>query len=53
MREKVIETNEKSIEEQGEGIVLYICGMKDEKIGRCLAVCKVKTLEYRIFRKLR
>jgi hypothetical protein len=49
---KVIE--EAKIKEMGEGSVLYIEAYSEtEKSSKNLFVCKVKTLEYRIFRKLR
>ena len=49
---KVIE--EAKIKERGEGSVLYIeAYSKTEGSSENLFVCKVKTLEYRIFRKLR
>ena len=32
------------MEEEGEGVVLYICGKNEEHEEKCLSVSKVKTL---------
>jgi hypothetical protein len=48
--------NTSSIEEQGEGCVLYFVSESsaDSSISnQTLSLCKLKTLEYRLFRKLR
>ena len=50
--------NEGSLEEFGEGVVIYITTTtKGHEEGEfeehCVTVCKLKTLEYRIYRKLR
>ena len=43
-----------SVENYGEGTVLYfIQENKLNKEQKCLSLCKMKTLEYRIYRKLR
>jgi len=48
----LIKTNEKTLKEGGEGSVIYVSGLsKDGE--KTLLICKIKTIEYRIFRKLR
>lgn len=48
MREMFITVASKSVDEEGEGDVVYFtCENK------VLSLCKLKTLEYRLFRKLR
>ena len=42
------ETGSKSIEEEGEGTVIYFTDGS-----RVISLAKLKTLEYRVFRKLR
>lgn len=44
--------NEMAIKEGGEGSVIYVSGV-DEKGEHNYLICKVKTIEYRIYRKLR
>jgi hypothetical protein len=48
----VVATNEQTMREGGEGSVLYVSGVGPDG-ERNLLVCKVKTIEYRIYRKLR
>lgn len=40
------------MKEGGEGSVLYVSGIEGEE-EKNLLICKVKTIEYRIYRKLR
>jgi len=48
MRDMFVTVASKSVEEEGEGDVVYfVCE------NRVLSLCKLKTLEYRLFRKLR
>jgi len=46
------EVSENTIEEDQEGSVLYFEGKFDDKV-EILSLCKLKTLEYRLYRKLR
>jgi len=46
------EVSENTIEEDQEGSVLYFEGKFDDK-SEILSLCKLKTLEYRLYRKLR
>ena len=48
MRALYKDTAQKSVDEEGEGAVIYLVG--EEKV---FSLCKLKTLEYRLFRKLR
>lgn len=52
LREIVVGMNQKTMKEGGEGSVLYVSGIEGEE-EKNLLVCKVKTIEYRIYRKLR
>jgi hypothetical protein len=52
LRGILVKMNEKTMKEGGEGSVLYVEGV-DEQGEQNLMICKVKTIEYRIFRKLR
>lgn len=44
--------NEMTMKQGGEGSVVYVAGVDGEG-ERNMVVCKVKTIEYRIYRKLR
>lgn len=48
MRNHYKEVGSKSVEEEGEGAVIYLYGEN-----AMYSLCKLKTLEYRLFRKLR
>ncbi len=52
LREIVVGMNQKTMKEGGEGSVLYVSGIEGEE-EKNLLICKVKTIEYRIYRKLR
>lgn len=52
LRSIVVAMNELTMKEGGEGGVLYVSGV-DAQGEHTLLVCKVKTIEYRIYRKLR
>lgn len=52
LREIVVRMNELPLQEGGEGSVLYVSGIHVDG-EQNLLICKVKTIEYRIFRKLR
>lgn len=43
---------EGELDHYGEGVVLYVTSTRQGQ-EHCHTVCKVKTLEYRIYRKLR
>jgi hypothetical protein len=53
MREKVRLINKKSIDEVGEGCVVYIEAKSANEKGYVVSLWKVKSVEYRILRKLR
>lgn len=42
-----------SVEEQGEGSVLYFVSQTPDQNFQTLSLCKLKTIEYRLYRKLR
>ena len=52
LREIIIEVAENTIEEDAEGAVIYFETKRQDKV-EVLSLCKVKTLEYRLYRKLR
>lgn len=52
LRGTVVRTSEQTMREGGEGYVVYVSGVYADG-EKCLLVCKVKTIEYRIYRKLR
>lgn len=47
------EVGSSSIETSGEGAVLYFVSETKEGDQRVVSLCKLKTIEYRIYRKLR
>ncbi len=55
MTEIYVNVLKSSIEKEGEGSVAYICSDEnnDEKQKKIISICKLKTFEYRIFRKIR
>ena len=52
MRVVLTKMNEMSMKDGGEGSVVYVSGV-DLTGEHNLLICKLKTIEYRIFRKLR
>jgi len=53
MKEKVRLINKRPMEESGEGCVVYVEAKTSAEAGRIVSMWKVKTVEYRILRKLR
>lgn len=53
MKEKVRLINKRPMEEYGEGCVVYIEAKLPDESSRVLSIWKIKTVEYRILRKLR
>ena len=53
LREITVSINQQTLKEGGEGSVLYVTGVTQDKKEETALICKVKTIEYRIYRKLR